>query len=193
MNALVAVPTAYVIDPQRDGYDTNVFKTVTGTPAVTSNVLRFNVAETIMKLDHLWGRFVFNLKIPVKPTSGDIREFGLKQLNFGNAGKIAFNITDTAFTSKTYSNDGSQNTSKPITWDDTNWSAKAIEFIIDWYPDRAAFYVNGLLKTQHRLKDNYAGVVEVLPRLPVSPFIKNSNADNVDMAYLIGQHVRALV
>lgn len=57
----------FYYDPKRQGYDTNIWKTLLGAPSVVSDKLRLNVAAIIMYADTLFGRFNMGVNIPVAP------------------------------------------------------------------------------------------------------------------------------
>ncbi len=59
-------------DPQRQGYDTEFWKTISGTPAVVGTKLRFNNASAIHYGDCLRGTFRFGVTMPNAPTNADL-------------------------------------------------------------------------------------------------------------------------
>lgn len=56
-------------DPQRQAYDTGLWKTLTGTPAISGTKLRFSSAKAIQYGDCLRGDYKFNVTIPAAPTA----------------------------------------------------------------------------------------------------------------------------
>lgn len=56
-------------DPQRQGYDTGFWKTISGTPAVSGTKLRFNNAASVHFGDCLRGTFRFGVTMPNAPTN----------------------------------------------------------------------------------------------------------------------------
>lgn len=162
----------FYYDPQRQGYDTVLWKTVSGTPAVNGTNLRLNNASMIHYGDIFKGEMTINLTIPVGPTAGDNRKFGFNQLNSGSF--AYFQIAGTAFTAEVA--DGQGNTdSIVLTWD-TTWTATATEFKVVWLGIEAAFFVNGIRQALTRV----VGV----PKNPLSAFVANANADNMDIKYI---------
>lgn len=56
-------------DPQRQGYDTGLWKTITGTPAMSGTKLRFTSAKAVQYADCLRGDYKFKVTIPAAPTA----------------------------------------------------------------------------------------------------------------------------
>src|SRR4029077_11207968 len=90
----------YIYDPVVKQYDTTFWKTMTGTPTVSSNKLRYNAAASASYLLHMFADIEFMVNVPVKPTSGDVRQWGLKNQAETARGAIYFDITDTTFSIK---------------------------------------------------------------------------------------------
>lgn len=130
----------FYYDPQRQGYDTTLWKTVTGTPTVSSNKLRLTQAAIAHYGDCLRGETMMRLNIPEVPTADDVRTFGFASLN-GNSG-VTFDIIDTYFVATAYKN-GAQMRSLPLVfaagWEDTD-----TDFKIMWEAGLARFFVNGV-------------------------------------------------
>lgn len=57
-------------DPQRQGYDQGVWKTVTGTPAISGNDLLLNAAAIVQQADCLRGTYNFKITLAGAPTAG---------------------------------------------------------------------------------------------------------------------------
>ena len=60
---------SFIYDPQKSGYDDSVWKTLSGTPAVASNKLRFNAAAAIEYYDVVRGVFNFGVNVPSAPSN----------------------------------------------------------------------------------------------------------------------------
>lgn len=56
-------------DPQRQSYDTGLWKTITGTPAMSGTKLRFTSAKAVQYADCLRGDYKFRVTIPAAPTA----------------------------------------------------------------------------------------------------------------------------
>jgi len=65
----VQIASNFYYDPQRQGYNTNLFKTLSGTPTIVSDKLRISNAEAIHYADILHGFFNIVANIPATPTS----------------------------------------------------------------------------------------------------------------------------
>ena len=60
-------------EPLRDAFTSGTFwKTLTGTPAISTSFLRFVTAKAIMLLDMLRGDFKFLLTVPATPTNANL-------------------------------------------------------------------------------------------------------------------------
>lgn len=57
-------------DPKRQGYDTGLWKTISGAPSVSSDQLLFSAASAIQYADCLRGVFSFKVTVPATPASG---------------------------------------------------------------------------------------------------------------------------
>lgn len=57
-------------DPQRQGYDPGVWKTVAGTPSISGNNLLLNAAGIVQLADCFRGTFNFKLTLPSTPANG---------------------------------------------------------------------------------------------------------------------------
>lgn len=158
-------------DPQRQAYDTALWKTISGTPAINGTVLRFISASAVQYKDVFKGTIVLNLTVPTAPTAGNDRKFGLTQLSKGAL--AYFKVAGTAFTAE--SADGNGNTeSTTITWDSA-WTNTATEFKIVWTGFEATFYVGGVKLATHR--------TVAVSKEPMSVYVNNSTADNLDLKY----------
>lgn len=60
----------FVYDPKRQGYDTGLWKTLTGTPTVSSDELLFNADSAVQYADCLRGCFSFGVTVPSVPADG---------------------------------------------------------------------------------------------------------------------------
>ena len=184
---------SYVYDPQIKGLDSNFWATLGGTTITatgTPQILRFNAATGASFLLHeFFFAADFKLNIPAKPTTGDSRRWGFfSPAGSADFGGIYFDITGTAFTSNIV-DDAGNSVSKALTWDDTNWSGKAIVFRIVWEPDEIAFWVNGA-----KLATFDIGASNSLPQFIALPvYIKNGNSDNVDLSYLAVKRAAGVV
>lgn len=162
---------SYNYDPTRQGYDTNVFKTVSGSPSISSGAIRLNAAKIIAYGDLLKATQSFNLKVPTAPTSGDVRVFGLSQINAGAT--AVFKITDAVFSCETTFDGVTKN--EVVTWQ-SNWTNTYTTFKIVWTGFSASFYVNGVRVAF--INDSS------VPKVSMSSYLYNGNSDNMDLYYM---------
>lgn len=238
---------SFYYDPTRQGYDTTLWKTLGGTPAVSGSALRFNSASAISYADFFKEDSTLNISIPTAPDGSvtyntlaggsfapgdtitdtttavvigtvisdngttmvldtvngvltptdtidngtgvtaviassnlDIRSFGLKQVN-ANAYAV-FDITGSIFSAQCSFN--GVTTSVVIPWQ-AIWTATPTDFTIKWHGFDAEFIVGGV--RQALISDLS------VPKVALSTFISNSNADNMDVFYVEDQNVQGYI
>lgn len=162
--------TNFYYDPQREGYDLSVWRTLNGEPTVGANQLRLSLASIVHYSDIWRGDITMNLNVPV-PASGSRKSFGLVQLN-KNA-YLYFDITNTTFSAKT--SDGTTSSSSTITWQ-TTWSSTNTDFRIKWEAGLAKFFVGGI--QQAAISD------ASIPGDPMSFYVNNGNVDTITLKYI---------
>lgn len=162
--------TNFYYDPQREGYDLSVWRTINGEPTVGANQLRLSLASVVHYSDIWRGDVTMNLNIPV-PASGARKNFGLIQLN-KNA-YLYFDITNDVFSAKT--SDGTTSTSSTITWQ-SSWSSVSTDFRIKWEAGTAKFFVGGVQQA--------ATSDASIPGDPLSFYINNGNVDTITLKYI---------
>ena len=164
--------TAFYYDPQRQGYDTTLWRRLYGQPTVQGNELKLTNSATIHYADIIRCEIVFNLSIPAAPAAGASRSFGLQLLNKG--AYILFDITDTVFSAKT--SDGTNSSSSAITWQ-SSWTAATAQYRIVWEAGTAKFYVNGTFQ---------AAITDVsVVGDPMSVYLENGMADSLSVSYIV--------
>lgn len=177
----------FVVDPQRDGVANALWKFVVGTPSVTGNKFRFNTAEGLVRADVYQGRFEFSVTIPLTgvqtPTNlvNDI-EFGLKNLSFGNIGKIQIIAKQSTnkFTLNTYDMFGTVQTTD-ITYR-TGWNGVVVRFAILWFQDRVRLMVIEPSGTVEQvLAEHKVNVSD----MPLNPYVKATGNDNFDVDFIL--------
>jgi hypothetical protein len=173
---------SFYYDPQRQGYEDTLWKTIAGVPAVVANNIVLNAA-TILGYDDLYQcRGVFSLTIPAAPTAGDDRAFGFAQLNAGLF--VDFKIVGAVFSANCIN--GTLSSTAVIPWN-TDWDATPTKFSIRWHGYDAIFYVNDI--EMARLNSGNAGMVTE----PMSLYIKNANADDLLMHYVEALDIRQIM
>lgn len=173
---------SFVIDFQVYGYDTtNLFTTVSGSPSISSNLLRLTSAVTRTKGQYLFGEYVFRMTIPVAPTAGQARSWGLKGVAVGNRGSIQFDVTETVFSVLAYDNAGTLIGQETIPWD-ADWTATATDYRIAWSESGVTFRVVGSTSAHVAIANIQFGTKVVNTPNPI--FMSNGTADNVDVTYI---------
>ena len=155
----------FYYDPSRQGFDTNLWKVVSGAPAVVAPNLVINNAAIIYYGDLFRCDMTLNLNIPTVPIAGASRFFGLSQINKGCY--MAFVIDGAVFKAVVFDANGNTN-STVITFEPT-WANDFVDYKITWDGAFASFYVDGTLKARF---DDIS-----VPNFPLSPYIANANVD----------------
>lgn len=161
----------FYYDPLRQGYDTGVFASVLGTaPTIVSDELVFNGGGAITRFDMGRGEITMRLKIPVGPTSGDDRAWGLTQAS--NDTLIAFNTENDEFSIKVRNGDTVE--SLAVDWL-AGWTNTSVDWTISWDPSGAKFYANGQLL-------GFLNLDGAVPQVPLSLVIINENSDAMTLS-----------
>ena len=186
----------FYYDPAREGYNTAIWKTLAGTPTSTGTALRFNEAKAIGYGDLFKADVTFGVNVPVKPTAGDIRYWGLEQTIEGS--KIIFKIIDDVFSCECVFNGITSNTE--VVWDDTNWTGANVEFTIKWTGFTVIFLINGVQVASaggYTGISGYSGVSgrsdDSIPHVALSEVINNENFDDMDVSYIETQNVQGYI
>lgn len=178
----------YVYDAIIKQYDSTFWKTTTGTPAMSGNVLRFTSAASVSYLLHIFADVEFNLNIPTAPTAGDARHWGLRNPATDGEGAVYFKIAGTAFTAEVVDSTGNTK-SVTLTWS-AGYTATATEYRIRWEADHIIFYINGTIVAT-------IGTFEMpknsIPENPLALRVVNGNADNMDMAYVAVRRAASII
>lgn len=175
----------YVYDPKIKGLDTTFWKLETGTATLSTVYIRNNQSAISSYLLHLFADVEFALIIPVKPTAGDVRSFGLRNPSGDTLGAIYFDITATAFTAKVVLEGGTV-LSETLTFTDA-WATANTKFRIRWERDEIRFYVNGT-EVAH-----FSASPQGLPSNALALRVVNANADNMDLAYVAVRRATAII
>ena len=158
-------------DPQRDWYDTTVWKTISWTPSLVSNKIRLSNSSIIWYDSIMSGDLIMALTIPTAPTGWDSRLFGFYQLT--NWSFIGFNITDAVFKAQIVDSSWTSTLSNEITWNN-DWTAVVTKFRVHWTGFDAKFYI----------WDTQVAAISDIEKIkyPLSIYINNVNADNLDLS-----------
>lgn len=177
--------TSYVIDPQVYGLDASIWKTVSGTPSVTSSKYRLNAAEIISYQQYRFGEFEFSATVPTAPAASDSRSFGLQGKAIGNRFKIVFEFDSAGkLRARVFSKAGTSLFNEEIPWD-SSWTNAATSFRIAWSRNAAVFTVTGGSGVTY--STTYSSGVNPLSG-PLNISIANGNSDNLDIASIIVFH-----
>lgn len=160
-------------DSQRQGFDSAMWSTLSGTPYLNaSNNVEVNAAAIISKADIGRGSVTLFLTVPNQPAAGFTREWGLYQAN--SSAKATFKTTDTAFTA--YVSDINGNTdSATVTWE-TGWTATSTKFQIIYVPGNVQFLING-----RKFAEFYG---DGCPSGPLSVYVSNSYGDSLELSHV---------
>lgn len=174
---------SYVIDPQVYGLDASIWKTISGTPTVTSNKYRLNAAELVSYSQFRFGEFEFNATVPVAPAASDNRVIGLVGKSLGNRGRIAFVFnTSGECRAQVFDRYGVSLFDELVPFDAT-WAATATLFRIGWSLNAVRFTISNddgtnLYSSTYQAEKNPLS-------LPMSIQILNGNADNLDISSVL--------
>lgn len=173
----------FYYDPARQGYDTSLLKTITGTPTISSGKLILDQASFIGYADIFKGELEMNLLIPSSPTAGDYRTFGLKQIN--EDAFAGFAIIDEDFFAITEFN--GEQTMIPIEWN-SDWTNVNVKFSVQWQGFSARFLINGVEQFNASAVPSFVEEMpmtfindESVPKIALSPFVENDNNDSLEM------------
>lgn len=172
----------YVYDPIIKQYDTSFWKSTTGTPAMATDVIRYNADASASFGEHIFADVEFNLTVPVAPTAGQARFWGLRFPVGTGFGAVYFEVTGTTFRAVSIGQGGTSETTN-ITWV-TGWTAAAKSYRIRWENDEVRFYVDGTLYVTH---------VAQVPQTALPLMISNGTADNLDLNYVAIRRSAAII
>ncbi len=169
--------TNFITDPTRDGVSAVLWRQLTGTTTVSGGSLRLNAASMVSYGDILRGNFNFSVTIPTAPASGDSKTFGIKSIAMGT--QAVFNITDAVFSVKT-TNSAGTTTTTVVPWRSA-WTATPAIFSIKWEAGAVKFMIGGRIIAYH---DGISGS-------PMSLYLENTDADNMDVSYITATGVES--
>jgi hypothetical protein len=171
----------YTYDPIIKQYDTTFWKTTTGTPAISSNLLRLNASAIASYLQHIYADVQFSISVPTTPSAGEAKHWGLRNPSSDNLGAIYFEISGATFSCVSKDDSGNSETTT-LTW--SSYENTQTVFRIIWEPGQIIFQINGTTVATHSSKvPNHALVLRVV----------NADADNTDIAYIAVRRAAAIV
>lgn len=167
------------------GYDELIIKALSGTPTVSSSKLRTNAAEVCTFGFMRYGLFEQTLTIPVAPTAGHVRAWGIKAPALDNRGRCEFEVSGTTFRCVAYDDAGTQILTTTVAWD-ASWTAAAVRYAVRTIRGGAVqFYINETL-----VAATAAGVCA--PKIPCAIHLNNAVADNVDSTAWMAKDAESL-
>ena len=185
----------FTYDPKISGYNKTFWNTWQGSdPTISSGALVFNncgISSFANVSGH--GTYTFYVNVPVAPTSGDQRSFGLNivglatNISTGGPGCIRFYTKDTAFKAHIEDNRGNVLFDQAITWSSA-WTAATVPYSIQIGDSGVVkFFVNNALQAEY---DPVAGAV--FPTFPQALMVYNNNADNMTLSALVAVQTQTL-
>lgn len=187
---LVRSNEALTYDPQISAYNTNFWKTLSGSdPTVPSTKLRITNAEIASYGSWRFSAIEFVLNVPTAPTAGNNRQWGFKCPALGNRGRVEFSIVDDVFAVFAYNDAGTQVFTLAITWD-AAWTATDVRYGIRIGKDGIRFLIDGVVKAKTQISGHNPN--PAVSSLPLPIHIKNGTASNLDMTAMIIDDVASL-
>lgn len=167
----------FVYDALRQGYDTSLWKTLDGTPTVSSSQLRFSEATAISYGDITKGAVTFKGVVVDEPEASDDRRWGFAQAADITNTFIGFRVSDVEFTVVC----GTQ--ALEVEWVDA-WTGTPTDFKVDWRAGTVDYSINGVVVATLS-NDMTDGSEKYVPVGPLSVYIDNQVSDNMDFGNII--------
>lgn len=164
--------TGFSYDPVIRGYDSSFWKTISGTPAISSNKVRLSAATIASYTQFKFGDFKFTVNVPSTPSAGEAKKIGLLLPAAPTIGSAYFRINGAVFTAVSYDDDGNAETTT-LTW--SSYETLDTIFGIEWEKDYVIFKINGTVVASHQTR---------VGQSPLPMYITNADADNTDVSYL---------
>lgn len=171
------MPFNFVYDPQRQGYDSTLWKTLSGTPSISSSSIQLNNASILHYADTFRGYFSFKTTVPVAPVAGQDKKIGL--ISLANDIYAYFQITG-AVLQCVVKDEAGTSVTIPVAWD-AAWTNTAKDFDIDWTGNNVKFKIGGV----------QVAYTEICPKSPMSMYIVNATADNMLIGYAEGRAIES--
>lgn len=170
-------------DPSVDGFTSgSILFTAAGAPAISGGKLRLNAAEVVSLAAFRNSSLDMAINVPTAPTAGDARSFGLEMNGGANKCRMKFDISGTVFSASVYNANGTLIGTKTINWSSA-WTATEAIYRISFSERNVFFTVNDVIVASFLDQQELLASV-TLGKQPVSVFLKNENADNMDCGVL---------
>lgn len=183
--------TNFVYDPKRQGYDTNLWKTLVGAPAVVNNKIVLS-EDAIINYADLYGcDLTMRLIIPTVLSAGDIRRFGLASA--GKGALLVFEVEDDHFFIT--AEDGKGNVKTTEVAFNNDWVAAEVDFEIRWRGTYADFIIAGVPVIDTTSADiaSYRINDIAIPKGPLSIYLMNDNADALEVVTIEAKNIQTFI
>lgn len=183
----------YIYDVTVSQRDTSFWKDTTGTSSATGNKLRMNATTVASYGQHLFGDFEFALN-SVAPAGGLAKRWGLLNPSLSTRSAAYFDITGTAFTAVVIDDYGNS-TSQTLTWS-AGYTTVETRFRIIWEAHSVTFLISDVVVATFPLtpRSSSSASIATLPtQVPAALYIKNADADNLDLGYVLVRNSRIVV
>lgn len=181
----------FIYDPNISGNDDAFWKEITGTLTATgtapSAVLRWTSAVAASYSFYRFADITFYLTVPVEPTIGHDRSWGFALPAAQGSLSILFIISGTTFSVSVKDIDGNVFTSKTITWS-ASWTATPTKYQIRWFPQGLQFLIGDTIVHTYMRKN---APNREIPNTGLPIYIKNDEADNMDLTAIIVSDVHS--
>lgn len=157
-------------------FDIGFWNQVSGTSTMSSNKLRNNNATIASYLLMEFADLEIALNVPVVPTSGQAKKWGVYAPSPSKWNAAYFEITGTTFRAVCIGDNGDVSTSA-IAWSSGVWDAHEIRYRIICENSRVQFLIEGVVVAT--FTDG-----KYLPTSPAPLYITNGNSDNLDLGYV---------
>ena len=174
-------------DPQISGFDSTFWKTVSGTPAISSSKIRLNNSEIVSYSFYKGGVYKFAINTPA-PVAGQDKAWGLYTPSLGNKSRIEFKVLEAVFSVVFYDKDGNTAFDVPITWD-AAWTTTETIYEIRTFNGGIEIWIGGVRKYRYMMNiaPNRKLMLEAAPL-----HIRNSDTDNLDVGYISARSIQSL-
>lgn len=181
--------TNFVYDPKRQGYDTTLWKSLTGVPAIAADKIVLNAGSTLSYSDLMQCDLKVTIEIPLAPAAFDSRSFGFANVSKG--AYLMFNINGVDFTG--YANDGEGHTKILVFSFDPTWAGTAVTFGIKWRAGYADFSANGVNLISTEDTGTYRMSNIAVPSEPMGIYFSNANADNMKIGMIEAKNIQGFI
>lgn len=176
-----------VYDPVVKGFSNLFWATTSGAPTASGGDLRLNAAAIASFSQYVYGDFEFQVNIATTPSAGEAKHWGLRN-PASSRGAMYFEITGATFQAVSVSDDGNTTNTTAVTWNDKGktYNGNMTKFRIVWTKESVKFYVD-------TIEAAVAEHITSAGSLPLALRLSNTDADNMDVDFIIGQSIGKIV